>query len=117
MTYARWNQLQPIWREALIRPFHERALADREALISDYATRWGDRAKAEAYAETVWWARKEYCTTYVPYTDDSLFSVCEDCGRPMELMTCLYDKPCDDDCDRDCGFKCPCGKVHHHVYC
>lgn len=101
MKYARFEALKPEYREAVIARVRNRMLASRNALIKQCG---------QEVADTCWWAKLDYINSWT-YERDTLFGICEDCGRPTELMSYISDVAASYQ-QREIIWKCPCGKCH-----
>ena len=101
MKYARFDGLKAEYREAVLAQVRNRMLAKRNALI---------KRCGQAVADNCWWAKLDYINSWT-FERDMLFAVCEDCGRPTELMSCISDvgTSCQ---QRKVIWECPCGKWH-----
>ncbi len=102
MKYASWKDLSPEIQESLLEIERARLLNVRNQIIKEFGIE---------YADKLWYTKLDYINSWT-YPSGFLFSICEKCGTPTELMELLSDKPAP--CEsRDVIWKCKCGKLHY----
>jgi hypothetical protein len=102
MKYVDWEDIQPKFQEQLLWYERQNMLLTREHIIEKFGIE---------YANEVWYTKMDYIDNW-KYPEGYLFEICEDCGRPRQLMVCLKDEPIAYQ-QRHCVYKCPCGRIHH----
>lgn len=102
MKYAYWDEITNEYQDKLLELQRERDMSVRARIIKDFGV---------AKADEIYYTNLDYINNW-KYPEGFLFGICEDCGRPSQLMKCLVDEPAS--CQaRHCVYKCPCGKIHH----
>ena len=102
MKYAYWDDITTEYQNKLLERQRERDMAVRARIIEDFGV---------AKADEVYYTNLDYINDW-KYPEGFLFDICEDCGRPRQLMKCLLDEPASFQA-RHCIYKCPCSKIHH----
>lgn len=101
MKPVKWDNIEPKFQEQLLWLERTRMLEKRERIIKTFGLE---------KADDVWYTKLDYIANW-KYPDGYSFDICEDCGRPRELMVCVSDKPGSYQ-SRDVVYQCPCGKKH-----
>lgn len=102
MKYAYWDEISTNYQDELLEQHRANDMAIRAFVIEEFGVERADE---------LWYTNLDYINEW-RYPEGFLFDICEDCGRPRQLMKCVLDEPAPYQA-RHCIYKCPCGKTHH----